>query len=380
MKVLILDAANSNTLAIIRHVKRHDKTITFHVAGYSRFSLSFFSRYVSKKVMLPHHANQEKFIAALLQILQDEKYDLLMPVGFYTHEICVNHTEKIKKYTEVCLPPLEAFNTAASKLKTYQLAEKLLVPCPKTFNIGSIEEVNQIKTTFPAVIKAQMEMGKNVVEYVHSQKELLEKYAQMCDKNNFTAPNLPIVQEFIKGDGYGFFAYYDAGQCKRIFMHKRIREYPVTGGASTCAESFFDEKLIEYGEKLLDYLKWNGVTMVEFKKDEKTNTYTLMEINPKFWGSLELALAAGVNFPYFIIQKVKNEEVEFSDKFNKVRFQWVLNGELFHVIGRPGDFFAVIRDLFRSKKDLSWRDPLPNLFQVIMIPVHYYKKIKAKLR
>ncbi len=379
MKILILDAANSNTLAIIRHVKHRDKSVIFHAAGYSRFLLSFFSKYISKKILLPHHSNQQKFIAALLSILQNEKYDLLMPVGFYTHEICVHHTEEIKKYTAVSLPPVDAFNTAASKLKTYQLAEKLSVPYPKTFNVESIDGLNQIKVTFPVVIKAQMEMGKNVVEYVYSQEELIEKYKRICSKNNFTPPNLPIIQEFIKGGGYGFFAYYHKGQCKRIFMHKRIREYPVTGGASTCAESFFDEKLIRYGKKLLDYLSWNGVAMVEFKKDEKTNDYTLMEINPKFWGSLELALAAGVNFPYYLIQQVKNEEVPYSEQFNKVRFQWILNGELFHVLARPRDFFAVVSDMFHSKKDLSWRDPLPNLFQVVMIPVHYYKKLKAKL-
>ena len=67
-------------------------------------------------------------------------------------------------------------------------------------------------------------------------------------------------------------------------MHRRLREYPVTGGPSALAESIYDPMLMEQGLKLLDNLQWHGVAMVEFKKDERTGRYVLMEINPKFCG------------------------------------------------------------------------------------------------
>ena len=43
--------------------------------------------------------------------------------------------------------------------------------------------------------------------------------------------------------------------------------------------------------------RWHGVAMVEFKRDERDDTPRLMEINGRFWGSLQLAIDAGVDFP-----------------------------------------------------------------------------------
>lgn len=67
-------------------------------------------------------------------------------------------------------------------------------------------------------------------------------------------------------------------------MHKRMREYPITGGSSTAAESMYDPELRDLGLTLLKALDWHGVAMVEFKKDSRDGKYKLMEINPKFWG------------------------------------------------------------------------------------------------
>ena len=182
------------------------------------------------------------------------------------------------------------------------------------------------------------------------------------------------MQEYVKGDGYGFFAYYEEGSCKRIFMHKRIREFPASGGASVCAEAFYDKALLNYGKKLLDALKWNGVAMVEFKLDSITGEFKLLEINPKFWGSLDLSLVSGVNFPYFLVQRAKGEVVAQNYTFNShKRFQWLINGELYHCIDRPKSILQVFKSLFCSKSDLWLRDPLPALFQIVMIPIDIYK-------
>jgi len=73
-------------------------------------------------------------------------------------------------------------------------------------------------------------------------------------------------------------------------MHHRLREDPPTGGQSTAARAYFSEQLKEYGLRLLQALRWHGAAMVEFKLDSRSGQFVLMEINGKFWGSLELAL------------------------------------------------------------------------------------------
>ena len=82
-----------------------------------------------------------------------------------------------------------------------------------------------------------------------------------------------MIQEYIQGSGYGFFAIYENGNLKEFFMHKRIRENPITGGSSVCAKSIYEPKLFRYGKDLLDKLNWHGVAMVEFKKDSKSGKY-----------------------------------------------------------------------------------------------------------
>jgi predicted ATP-grasp superfamily ATP-dependent carboligase len=317
MKILLLDGGNQNTLAIARYLGKH-KDLELHVVGYNKLSQACYSKYASKKLFFPSPKKDGAgFLNALLNQLIKEKYDLLMPVGFLSFEVCMHNKEEIRKYTSVNLTTDESFALASNKLTTYRFAQENGIACPKTYFLKSREEIKTLEVPFPIVIKAPFEMGKNVVEYAHSQNEMVAKFEMLCNKYNFTEPNLPVVQQFIVGDGYGFFAFYENGKCVKQFMHKRIREYPVSGGASVCAESFYDKQLEEHGKKMLDLVKWNGVAMVEFKK-HTDGEYKLMEINPKFWGSLELALAAGVNFPYGLVQQQRGEKVTPNEKYEQV--------------------------------------------------------------
>ena len=236
------------------------------------------------------------------------------------------------------------------------------------------EEVHQLDLIYPVVIKGPFEAGKNIITYAYSKKELVDGFLSMIRKHDFKTPYLPLIQEFISGKGFGFFAYYDKGTCKRVFMHERIREYPAKGGASVCAQSYFDEQLMAYGKQMLDHLQWNGVAMVEFKKDDKDGIFKLMEINPKFWGSLDLALCAGVNFPNYLLQQHKGELVTYSEKFDNIKFQWLLNGELFHFFQRPSSFGKIISDLKKSQNDIWIKDLKPTIFQLFYILAFYLKK------
>src|SRR5208283_2488478 len=118
-----------------------------------------------------------------------------------------------------------------------------------------------------------------------------------------------VIQEFIQGEAYGFFALYRRGRIVASFMHKRIREVPPTGGPSSAAESVYDQRLLSLGTRILDHLSWHGLAMVEFKKDSRTHDFRLLEINPKFWGSLDLAIEAGIDFPHLATQMVTMNNV-----------------------------------------------------------------------
>lgn len=374
MKVLILDAQNQNSLAIVRHLGR--KGYVVHVCGNKKNTLSFYSKYAQKKIILPDPKKEpQKFIDSLIVVIKNEKYDLLMPVGFKSYQICAEYQDAIRNHTQLIVTSFPNIRLASDKTQTNLLAERLSIPYPKTYSVSKESDLDTLNVSFPLVIKSPFESGKNVVEYAHNIQDAKRRFSRM--KVSLNDSN-PLIQQYIDGDGYGFFAYYEDGECKKYFMHHRIREYPVTGGASVCAESFADPILLEYGLKILNELKWNGIAMVEFKQRRATGEYYLMEINPKFWGSLELAIAAGIDFPEYMLMKCRGEVIPSGNKYDKLTFQWLINGELFHFFERPSSFFAILKTLFISKKDLQFSDLKPNLFQFVNIFVSYYKKIVNK--
>ena len=374
-RILVLDCDHKNALAIVRHLGK-TRQYTIDAVSYSKASVAFFSKFVNQKYII-HDPKKEpgKYVDDLLNLMEQNAYLLVLPVSYISYQLCSANKNRILEKTHLTIAKVEQINLASGKAETYQLAEKIGIPYPKTIIVNSITELEHVETTYPCVIKAPFEAGKNIVRYARNKEELVRLYKKVCSKNNFKSA-LPVIQQYIKGEGAGFFAFYKNGECKNYFMHRRIREYPVSGGASTCAESFYDEGILNNGKKILDYLRWEGIAMVEFKKDNSTGIYNLMEINAKFWGSLDLALVSGVNFPQMLIGDALGLEIEKCEfEAKRTRFQWILNGDLFHVIERPRHLFDSLKDLFIAKNDFSFSDIKPNLFQLLYTPVHYYKKL-----
>jgi predicted ATP-grasp superfamily ATP-dependent carboligase len=112
-----------------------------------------------------------------------------------------------------------------------------------------------------------------------------------------------LLQQRIVGPGVGIFLLLWDGELVARFSHRRIREKPPAGGVSVYRESIpADPELVRKSALLLERFGWSGVAMIEFKVDEKTGTAYLMEINGRFWGSLQLAIDAGVNFPVLLLE------------------------------------------------------------------------------
>ncbi len=379
-KILITDGASINALGIIRHLGLTNR-FELVVVGYNSIALGRFSKYCKKYIVLPHpKKDSDKFISGIIEIILQEKIDFVLPIGFYAHKSLIDNLSSIEPITKVCLPLKQSFEIATSKIETTLLAEKVNVLVPKTKTIAKLDELNTLKDLrFPVVIKSQKEIGGRMVEYANNQKELIFKFKQLVSDFNLPADNYPIIQEYIKGEGVGFFAYYKNGELINYFMHERIREFPVSGGRSVCARSFYDEKLLDSGKKVLDALNWNGSAMVEFKRTSDNDFY-LLEVNPKLWGSLELAICSGVNFPLLMIENAINGIINKSGNSYKknIYFQWCLNGELYHFFNKPSHFFQILKSSFISKKDFWFRDIKPNIIQFLLIFIDLYKVVKSK--
>ena len=93
--------------------------------------------------------------------------------------------------------------------------------------------------------------------------------------------------------------------------------------------------------------------MIEYKQDTRSGRTFLMEINPRFWGSLQLAIDAGVDFPWYLAQLAIGEQVAPVTRWRVgVRSRWCM-GEIDHLIAR----------LRRSRDDLNLPSNAPGLFR-----------------
>jgi hypothetical protein len=175
-----------------------------------------------------------------------------------------------------------------------------------------------------------------------------------------------LAQEFMRGDGFGFCALYWQGRQVRRFMHRRVREWPPTGGASAAADSVPDAPALEAaGTRVLDALEWHGVAMVEFKGD-LGGRLALIEINAKFWGSHDLALAAGVDFPADLAALLEGRTLGSQAAVPPVRFTWPLGGDLWHGLARPASLPRVLWEAVSPGVAHNGRlaDPLPHVYEL----------------
>src|SRR5262244_1944024 len=115
----------------------------------------------------------------------------------------------------------------------------------------------------------------------------------------------------IYGEGRGAFLFVWNGELKAAFCHRRLREKPPWGGVSVLRDSVpYDAQVVNDSFRLLQTLGWDrGAAMVEYKRDSRDGRLKLMEINGRFWGSLQLAIDAGMDIPAMAYQAVHGQDV-----------------------------------------------------------------------
>ncbi len=386
MRVLITDGHWRKSLAAVRSLGR--KGIEVTVGESCRIATSLFSRYCTRRIIYPSpHNDPHRFISFLLDELRKNNYDCLLPMEEETLLLVAKHKEEISKLTYLLVPTYHTLAFVRDKGKMIRHALKVGIPCPKTYFIKDVREVEEIskEARMPLVIKPRISSGSRGIRYVSCREDLLPQY-----KKSHLQYSYPLIQEYIPpgGDAFGLAALFsEDSQLKAVFAHKRLREYPVSGGPSTFRESVYHEEIKSLGIRLLQSLHWVGVAMVEFKVDPRDNTPKLMEINPRFWGSLALAISAGVDFPYLICKMALGEDFELVHNYQiGKKARWLLPGDMMHFFSKlrqgsiPRGFFAFF-DHNTTYDIISLDDPFPTMGRILsLFTLLYDNDMKRVLR
>jgi predicted ATP-grasp superfamily ATP-dependent carboligase len=374
--VFITDGHSRAAIQIVRSLG--EKGIDVFAGEYYKTNPTFFSKYVKKRLVYPKpdiHPNE--FIDAVYDFAVKNEVEVILPVVDDCLLLLSKHRKKFEPEIKIPYAEYDKLMVGRDKAKTIELARKLGISHPKTI-IAENPDLDFVKEEigFPLILKPRESSGTRGIAFVEGEEFLKKSFSEV--KERYGAP---MIQEFIPyGGACGVGLLFNKGKVKAKFSYKRIRSYPVSGGPSTLRESIIYPEIEEYAIKMLEYLKWHGPAMVEFRVDAKTGEPKLMEINPRYWGSLRLPIYAGVDFPYLHYKLAINGNIDPVLKYKLgVKARWFLFGDLLWFLEQKNKL-KIAPDFFKMKRKnmtydiISMRDILPSIGSLLESFIFMLKK------
>jgi len=333
-RVLVLDALQRSALAVTRSLGRHGVTVIS--ADETPSALAGSSRYSDRYISYPSPRTRPgDFIDAITRMIKELDIEVVFPMTELTIAVIQQNQQKLP---EVILPlsDMAAIDALSDKCNLMRLAESMGIPAPTTWYADSSCSLrgDLADLRYPIVLKPGKSWLLHEGNWLHTSVRFAnnpqEATAYLDTDPAFKAYPF-MLQECIRGTGQGVFAIYNRGQAVAFFAHRRLREKPPRGGVSVLSESVpVDPVYCTYARTLLDHASWHGIAMVEFKVADDGTAY-LMEINTRFWGSLQLAVDAGMDFPWLLYQLECGKTPDPVDNYKcGVRLRWLL-GDLDHL-------------------------------------------------
>jgi len=294
LKVLIGEISSYKAIVIAKFLKTNYPGIVLITYDYLTFIKKVHTKYSDEHITLNARSGKA-YIDELIKLCHDNVIDMFIPV----HSDNVGSILQAKGLFGKALSYTGNFDQYLrlhNKDVLQTLARELEIDTPN--NYLSFKEAR-----IPFVVKPTNKSSSKGVLYFTSEKSKGTFYLE--HENDI------IIQEFIEGFGCGYSVFVRDGKVLVGYGHKRLAEYPISGGSSVYRTSFFDPRMHSIAEKLFNEVPWSGFAMIEFKFTPD-NRLVLIEVNPRIWGSVNQGLQCGINYfePLFGIAKFNKRHKE----------------------------------------------------------------------
>ena len=314
---------------------------------------AFVSRYTAAAHWIPGSVSEPAYADRLLDLLETFRRPVLLCGGAVTLNTVSWQRARFAEAADFLAPPPSALDALNDKEAVHRKCLELRIPVP--------EEFSGVPKRYPVVVKPRCgeRFGLKAAErYIVAEDEGAWRRAVAAMAAYDPAP---LVQEKVPGVGMGASLLLGRqGELLGALCHRRIREYPVTGGPSACCESVYDEDMVETAHRLLRAFGFQGLAMVEFK-----GPY-LLEVNPRIWGSFPLTEKAGSPLAVNYARAAAGETFPYTphDYQEGVRMRFLLNDSAAMLSllrrGQARGFLSALPDCLHAEEALSSReDPKP---------------------
>jgi predicted ATP-grasp superfamily ATP-dependent carboligase len=334
VSVLVLDADARSALAAVRSLGA--RGIPVFTADATARSLAGCSRYSRGYYRLPSAVDAPSdFVRAVLRIADELDVDVIFPMVDASVMLLCDAVPADARPI-IAAPSGQAYRALSDKAALLEVARDLGIRAPRTTVVHSADALREAAYAmgFPCILKPANSRLLLKNRIVGTSVELARNEADIEAVANsaWLGPANCLVQEFIPGTGAGVFAMYDRSGPTAWFAHRRLREKPPSGGVSTLSESVaVNPELRALSERMLSAVNWFGPAMIEFRVDPKGQPW-LMEVNGRFWGSLQLAIDSGVDFPWLLYQHCLGHGATAPTTYDTGRqLRWLL-GDFDHLL------------------------------------------------
>ncbi len=346
-KILVIGDDSRSFLAVVRSLGQVGYRV--HVLMQSQNPISSSTRYIEKSHKLtPIALAPEKWVTELTILDASEQFDLIIPCedSALIPLMLNEHTINMKK---VAYPGTQAFDVFYDKCKTLKLAEELDIPVAGIFELNT---ENLEKAAFPIVFKPKSSFTnenlgqKNIVTVAKDTAEADSLF------KNIKNPGTFFLEQYFQGIGVGVSVLAKDGIILNAFQHERMEE-GISGGSSLRRSVPLNPNMLADVKKMAEQTQLNGVAMFEFRENKQTQSYILLEVNARFWGSLPLAIYAGVDFPFLLAKQYFEDNklnTDFSGEYSSNKVSRALTASFYSfarsISGTDESKPTVIKNLF----------------------------------
>ena len=274
------------------------------------------SRYISDILTLPPYLSApDKWVDAIREIARGGDYSRIIPSSDSSLDLLALAAQGLaREHAQViAVPHTDALATFASKSATRILAQAHRVPVCE----GVCESASDVANSgaaagfteaagFPVIVKASQPYltGSNEAKAgVH----LVENQAEFTKLALSLGEREIVIERYFEGQGVGVSVIANAGEIELAWQHRRLAQSSRTGRSSQRRGERVDPALLKDVEALCRAVRFTGVAMFEFRQNVTSGEHVLLEVNPRFWGSLPLAIEGGADFPLALWRMLEGE-------------------------------------------------------------------------
>lgn len=359
ISILIPDGEEQFLFYVVNCLSSLAKNLKIFVMSSEKSGSMRYSRFIEQYTYYPKSTVAD-WIHNIDFEIEKHHIDLILPVFEVGFKRLIENQNVLKHKDKLCaLPSLDNFNTAGNKGLLYLHMEANNLPCPKSVIIMPNESPEIDNLNFPIIVKPVEGLSGGTGIKLFKSLKVANSYF-----NKNTVNSLFLAQEYIEG--------YDI-DCSVLCKEGEVLVYTIQKGnlqgkskfaPNIGVEFLYREELYYVVENLMKSLNWSGVAHIDMRYDINDETYKVIEINTRFWLTVDLSMLAGVNFPYlYCLSSLKKE---FSIPQANLTSFLTLKGLVKKIKKNPLFVFKFKHIYNNTSFRFAFKDPLPMLHKFIV--------------